>query len=89
MKWPWRMKAGLAVVILVLISLPGQNDYQTLGIKPQAPRVRGAEIAIAQELVPVNVTGVKALGLTARAALVARLLRTRRYRKKPWWVRGW
>ena len=70
MKWPWRMKAGLAVVILVLISLPGQNDYQTLGIKPQAPRVRGAEIAIAQELVPVNVTGVKALGLTARAALV-------------------
>ncbi|OGY17899.1 MAG: hypothetical protein A2784_01725 [Candidatus Chisholmbacteria bacterium RIFCSPHIGHO2_01_FULL_48_12] len=65
-KW-WKL--GLLAAVLVM--LPGQNEYQTLMVKPQAPRVRGAVVSPPTGgEVPVNIAGVKVPGLTARAAMV-------------------
>lgn len=66
----WPTKVGLGLMAILLLSLPGQNDYQTLVVRPQAPRVRGAAVSIADTEIPVNGGGVKAPGLTARAAMV-------------------
>ena len=65
-----RVSIGLLLLAFLLLNLPGQNEYQTLQVKPQAPRVRGAVVSVANTEIPVNVAGVKAPGLTARAVMV-------------------
>lgn len=64
-------QVGLFLLAFSLLNLPGQNEYQAVQLKPQAPKVRGVMVspATAGE-VPVNAAGVKAPGLTARAAMV-------------------
>ena len=64
-KW-WK----LALVVAVLVMLPGQNEYQTLAIRPQAPRIREASVEVEPNQVPVKITQVRAPGLTARAVVV-------------------
>ena len=58
------------MVVAVLVMLPGQNEYQTLAIRPQAPRIREASVEVEPNQVPVKITQVRAPGLTARAVVV-------------------
>lgn len=61
---------GLGLAILILFLLPGQNDYQTLVIRPQPAKVRGSSITL-NPTPPIPVlTGTKAPFLTARAVIV-------------------
>ncbi len=72
--WIWsqpsvRLNFILALVILSLI--PGRNVFYDLDLGEARPLVRAVNLVLpAAAEIPVNTTGVKAPGLSARSAVV-------------------
>lgn len=66
---PLYTQIGLVLILFILASYPGQNYYQTLAFKPQAPKVKAAQTTLSTHPIPV-LTGKQAPQLTAKAAYV-------------------
>ncbi len=65
----FRLKLSFTALVLLLLLLPGQNDYQSLIPHPQLPRVKAANITLpALSSYPQNL-GVPLPQLSARSAI--------------------